>query len=123
MVAFVFIPLNFATSFFGMNLKQLDTGTLNIGWFILFALLSSTICYSMTRMIKPLESFVTRYRDQWQSSREVEWTDGHHGLRAKPSSHKKGLLAIYIVREVVRNTWNAGVVKMESIIFGRPRGL
>ena len=40
LVAFVFIPLNFATAFFGMNLRQLGTGSTSAGYFFLGALVA-----------------------------------------------------------------------------------
>ncbi|KAL9600512.1 MAG: hypothetical protein Q9219_003163 [cf. Caloplaca sp. 3 TL-2023] len=40
LIALIFIPLNFATSFFGMNVQQLQTGSTHIGYFVLTALLT-----------------------------------------------------------------------------------
>ncbi|KAH0539016.1 hypothetical protein FGG08_004410 [Glutinoglossum americanum] len=64
LVAFVFIPLNFATSFFGMNFEQLGTGTLNIGYFFLLAALAGGLSLALSTTLKPIEAawLQARYR-------------------------------------------------------------
>lgn len=44
-IAFIFIPLSFATSFFGMNFRQFGTSQLNIGWFFLLAGVIGALSY------------------------------------------------------------------------------
>jgi hypothetical protein len=102
-VASIFIPLNFATSFFGMNLQQLDTGTIHVGWFILFAFLSSALCFGMTRSIQPFENIIARYRKKWQSTQQKQWTLQDGTLKYESPSPTKRELAAYIMR----HTWNA----------------
>ena len=41
-VAFVYIPLNFATSFFGMNLRELGT-PISMQWFSALAVIAGTL--------------------------------------------------------------------------------
>ncbi|KAK0100603.1 hypothetical protein ONS95_007058 [Cadophora gregata] len=64
-VAFVFIPLSFSCSFFGMNIKQLDSGTVNIGYFFLLAFLSALLAYIISASIKPSEQGLARARDRF----------------------------------------------------------
>ena len=62
LVAFVFIPLNFATSFFGMNFHQLGTGSLNLGWFFLLAALAGILSFVLSVSIRPLDGLWQRAR-------------------------------------------------------------
>jgi hypothetical protein len=55
LVGIVFIPLSFATSFFGMNLEQLGTGTLHIGYFVLLAVLSGLVAWLLAASIGAAE--------------------------------------------------------------------
>jgi phage shock protein PspC (stress-responsive transcriptional regulator) len=64
-VAFVFIPLSFASSFFGMNIKQLDSGTVSIGYFFLLAILSGLLAYIISAFIKPAEEAMSRARERF----------------------------------------------------------
>ena len=45
----MFIPLNFATSFFGMNIRQLHSGATGIEYFILTALLASLVSFALSK--------------------------------------------------------------------------
>ena len=62
LVAFIFIPLNFATSFFGMNVEQLGTGSMNIGYFFLAATLIGGFAALLSFLVKPLEHRLQRRR-------------------------------------------------------------
>jgi CorA-like Mg2+ transporter protein len=64
LVAFIFIPLNFATSFFGMNVQQLGTGSINIGYFFLAAALVGGFAALLSSMVKPLERQLQRRREK-----------------------------------------------------------
>lgn len=64
LVAFVFIPLNFATSFFGMNVQQLGSGSINIGYFFLAAALISGFATLLSSIVKPLERQVQDKRQE-----------------------------------------------------------
>lgn len=59
-VAFVFIPFNFSCSFFGMNFKQLGTGTLDIGYFFLGAFLAGVFVFILTGLIVSFSSTATK---------------------------------------------------------------
>jgi hypothetical protein len=74
LVAFVFIPLSFASSFFGMNLKQLGTGKLNIGYFFLLAFLAGGLSLALALSVQPLEAAWTRARRR-HALREYEDDD------------------------------------------------
>lgn len=56
-VGIVFIPLSFATSFFGMNFEQFGTGTMHVGYFVLAATLSGLVAWGLAASIKPAERF------------------------------------------------------------------
>ncbi|KAL9086136.1 MAG: hypothetical protein Q9159_004316 [Coniocarpon cinnabarinum] len=43
-IACIFLPLNFATSFLGMNLKQFNGGSIGLGWFFTLALVAGMLC-------------------------------------------------------------------------------
>lgn len=62
LVAFVFIPLNFATSFFGMNIQQLGTGSIHIGFFFLTAILAGGLGVLLATSVKPVERALLRER-------------------------------------------------------------
>ncbi|PVH75890.1 hypothetical protein DL98DRAFT_657836 [Cadophora sp. DSE1049] len=64
-VAFVFIPLSFSCSFFGMNIKQLNAGTVNIGYFFVLAILSALVAYVISVSIKPSEQGLKRARKRY----------------------------------------------------------
>ena len=53
LVAFIFIPLSFTTSFFGMNIEQLGTGTTHIKFFFLLAILAGGIALLLSLCLKP----------------------------------------------------------------------
>jgi hypothetical protein len=55
LVAIVFILLSFVTSFFGMNLEQLGTGTLHVGYFVLLAVLSGFVVWVLAASIETAE--------------------------------------------------------------------
>lgn len=59
----IFIPLNFTTSFFGMNMKQLGSGDINIGYFFLTACLSGLVAFLLAYSIQPSERFWARARE------------------------------------------------------------
>ena len=63
-VAFVFIPLTFATSFFGMNVRQLGTGDTNIGFFVLTAVVAGCLSMCLTFGLRPWERAVTRRKER-----------------------------------------------------------
>ena len=67
LVAFVFIPLNFATSLFGMNVKQFGTGSTNIGFFFLTAALAGTVGILLSLGIKPIERKISRAKKLFAS--------------------------------------------------------
>ena len=58
----VFIPLSFATSFFGMNVQQLVTGPMHIGYFVLTAFLSGVIALFLSASMKPVERSIHKKR-------------------------------------------------------------
>ena len=64
LVASVFIPLNFATSFCGMNIEQLGTGRLHIGYFFLLAVLAGGSCLILSGSLQPLEALWMEARRQ-----------------------------------------------------------
>jgi hypothetical protein len=66
LVAIVFIPLSFATSFFGMNLEQLGTGTLHIGYFVLLAVLSGLVAWLLAASIGTAERMWGGPRTGWR---------------------------------------------------------
>lgn len=53
LVAFI---LNFATSFFGMNVKQLGTGTIHLGYFFLLAALAGCLVYILSAAVMSIET-------------------------------------------------------------------
>lgn len=59
MVAFVFIPLSFTSSFFGMNIRELETGSLSIGYFFLLAILSGALCVVLGLYLGRIEGFLS----------------------------------------------------------------
>lgn len=64
LVAFVFIPLNFATSFFGMNVQQLGTGNIHIGFFFLTAILAGCLGVLLATSVKPVERALLGARER-----------------------------------------------------------
>ncbi|KAL4935383.1 hypothetical protein BDV06DRAFT_207141 [Aspergillus oleicola] len=58
-VAFLFIPLSFTTSFFGMNLRELGTGSLSIGYFFLLAVLSGGLCIVLGTCLISIEKYLS----------------------------------------------------------------
>ena len=64
LIAFIFIPLNFATSFFGMNVKQLGTGGTHVGFFILTAALAGGLSVLLSISVKPVERSLLQAREQ-----------------------------------------------------------
>ena len=64
LVAFVFIPLDFATSFFGMNVQQLGTGDIHIGFFFLTAILAGGRGVLLASSVKPVERALFRARER-----------------------------------------------------------
>lgn len=51
----MFIPLNFATFFLGMNLEQLGTGHISIGYFFLLAFFTGCLALTLSSCLKPFE--------------------------------------------------------------------
>ena len=76
LVASVFIPLNFATSFCGMNIEQLGTGRLHIGYFFLLAVLAGGLCLILSGSVRPLEALWMEARRQ-HVLREFEVDDAN----------------------------------------------
>ena len=72
----VFIPLSFAASVFGMNVEQLGTGTINLGYFFLVAILSSLIAIILAVNVKPVERFWAKARDRY-GEREFQVKDDY----------------------------------------------
>ena len=72
----VFIPLSFAASVFGMNVEQLGTGTINLGYFFLVAILSSLLAIILAVNVKPVESFWAKARDRY-GEREDKLADDY----------------------------------------------
>lgn len=64
MVAFVFIPLTFATSFFGMNVQQLGTGSTDIGFFVLTAVAAECLSMCLAYGLRPWDRAVTRRKER-----------------------------------------------------------
>jgi hypothetical protein len=54
--AFVFIPMNFATSFFGMNMKQLKND-IELGYFFLLAGISCLVAWIIAATVKRCQEF------------------------------------------------------------------
>lgn len=72
LVAFVFIPLSFSSSFFGMNIQQLGTGSIHLGYFFLLAVLAGGLAYILTAAVKPVEAAWLRARQRYAAH---EWQD------------------------------------------------
>lgn len=72
LVAFVFIPLSFSSSFFGMNIQQLGTGSIHLGYFFLLAVLAGGLAYTLTATVKPVEAAWLRARQRFAAR---EWQD------------------------------------------------
>ncbi|KAH9208976.1 hypothetical protein DL95DRAFT_478667 [Leptodontidium sp. 2 PMI_412] len=64
-IGVVFIPLSFATSFFGMNLEQLGTGTIHLGYFFLLAALCGALAFVLAACITPIEQAWMRARKRY----------------------------------------------------------
>ncbi|MCJ1427623.1 hypothetical protein MMC29_005526 [Sticta canariensis] len=72
LVAFVFIPLSFSSSFFGMNIQQLGTGSIHLGYFFLLSVLAGGLAYTLTAAVKPVEGAWHRARQRFAAR---EWQD------------------------------------------------
>ena len=68
--------MNFATSFFGMNFKQLGNGTLNIGYFFLTAITTGLTAFLLAASIKPVERFWKRARNNY-GEQEFNFRDNY----------------------------------------------
>ena len=68
-VAFI---LNSATSFFGMNVKQLGTGTIHLGYFFLLAALGGFLVYIVSAAIMPIEAAWLEAKRRYDNR---EWED------------------------------------------------
>ncbi|KAM3428746.1 hypothetical protein MY4824_008657 [Beauveria thailandica] len=75
-VGIVFIPLSFATSFFGMNFEQLGAGTLHIGFFFLLAAIAGLAAWALAASIEPTERLWTRARNRL-GEREYPFLDDY----------------------------------------------
>ena len=64
LVAFVFIPLNFATSFFGMNAQRLGSGPIHIGFFFVTAVLVGGLGIVLSTAVKPVERALLKARER-----------------------------------------------------------
>ncbi|KAG4436668.1 hypothetical protein IFR05_007847 [Cadophora sp. M221] len=77
-IGVVFIPLSYATSFFGMNLEKLGTGTIHLGFFFLLAVLCSALAFVLAALITPIEEAWMRARKRYkirefQDDIDYEW--------------------------------------------------
>lgn len=90
LVAFLFIPLNFATSFFGMNVQQLGTGSIHIGFFFLTAALAGGLGILLSTSIQPLQRRIVRARQDIASNEymELEEVSKRDILRRSKVGHK-----------------------------------
>ena len=66
LVGIVFIPLSFATSFFGMNFAQFGAGVLHIGYFFPVAGLSGLVAFLLAASIKTSQRFWLRARNRYR---------------------------------------------------------
>jgi hypothetical protein len=63
-LAFFFIPLSFTTSFFGMNVKELEGGSLGLKWWVALSLLMTAATVAVFYLdMTPLRSTWTRFKD------------------------------------------------------------
>ena len=83
LVAFVFIPLNFATSFFGMNVQQLGTGRIHIGFFFITAVLAGGLGIVLSTAVKPVERALLSARERIarENYMDLEWVQRRDILR------------------------------------------
>ena len=74
MVAFVFIPLTFATSFFGMNVRQLGTGGTDMGYFVLTAVAAGCLSLCLAFGLRPWEQVVAQRKERtaWDRIEECQ---------------------------------------------------
>ena len=79
LVAMFFIPLSFATSFLGMNVEQLGTGKIDIGFFFLAAALAGAIVIALTLAVKPLD----RAMNESRMRIAAKWEMGMEGVRKR----------------------------------------
>jgi hypothetical protein len=64
-VAFIFIPLSFSSGFFGMNVKQLGTGTVSLEYFFLLAFVTGLLAYILSACLKPSEEALSKARHKY----------------------------------------------------------
>ncbi|KFA54667.1 hypothetical protein S40293_10598 [Stachybotrys chartarum IBT 40293] len=90
LVGIVFIPLSFATSFFGMNFEQLGTGTLHIAFFVLLAAISGLVAWVLAASIQPAERMWRRAQNKFGERTAGEGTSsedsGAEASNAEPPS-------------------------------------
>ena len=83
LVAFVFIPLNFATSFFGMNVQQLGTGRIHIGFSFLTAVLAGGLGVVLSTAVKPVDRALLSARERIarDNCMDLKWVQRRDVLR------------------------------------------
>lgn len=80
LLASIFLPLNFATSFLGMNLRQLNGGSVGIGYFIWVSVIAGVLSGIILITESSLGSQWSRVRQSvfWEYDGEtddVPWRD------------------------------------------------
>jgi hypothetical protein len=71
LVACAFLPLCFATSFFGMNIKEMNTGTVHVGYFVLVAILSACFAILLSLSLGPVDSFWNATKDDYRTRHNI----------------------------------------------------
>lgn len=91
LIAFIFIPLNFATSFFGMKVQQLGTGSTNIGYFFLAAVSAGRFAILLSSIVKPLEHRLQHRRKETADDlfEDVEMIQNREILRQSSSERDR----------------------------------
>ncbi|KAI9713379.1 MAG: hypothetical protein M1828_001413 [Chrysothrix sp. TS-e1954] len=96
-VAFIFLPLNFSTSFFGMNLKELNTGSTSIGWFVFLAILIGALSFALSVSIASLDSLWLEARRQYRHRYYPSC------VRQLDSISKREIVQAYVIRSFGRS--------------------
>ena len=105
LVASVFIPLNFATSFCGMNIEQLGTGRLHIGYFFLLAILAGGLYLILSGSLRPLEALWMKARRR-HVLREFEVDDANMVARVTKREVVWGYIRHYLPPiQILHNSW------------------
>ncbi|KAI9722405.1 MAG: hypothetical protein M1828_004772 [Chrysothrix sp. TS-e1954] len=77
LVAFIFIPLSFVTSFFGMNVDILGTGDVPIRYFFIVAIVTTIFAYVLTLMVPRAELLWMIFKGDIQDARQLARKDKH----------------------------------------------